>query len=111
MNINIQDLKIIDGTDNWYKEHGEGYRIVYLYENDYKVGAYAKNIEDFMMDFAESAPIDIESNIPKFISTEDLLYRYLEDLNEITGVALYKTDGNLIMKKMQKDITKGINKV
>ena len=111
MNINIQDLKIIDGTDNWYKKHGEGYRIVYLYEKYYKVGTYAKNIEDFMMDFAESAPIDIESNIPKFVSTEDLLYRYLEDLNEITGVALYKTDGTLIMEKMQKNIARGINKV
>ena len=38
MNIDIKDLKTINGTNNWYKEHGEGYRIVYLYENNYKVG-------------------------------------------------------------------------
>mgnify|MGYP005764423227 CR=1 FL=1 len=111
MNIDIKDLKTINGTNNWYKEHGEGYRIVYLYENNYKVGAYAKNIQDFMIDFSISNPIESESDIPEFISIEDLLNRYLADLKEITGVALYKTDGTLIMKKMQKDITNDIKKM
>ena len=45
------------------------------------------------------------------ITEEDLLNRYLADLKEITGVALYKTDGTLIMKKMQKDITNSIKKM
>lgn len=111
MNIDIKNLKTINGTNNWYKEHGEGYRIVYLYENNYKVGAYAKNIQDFMIDFSISNPIESELDIPEFISIEDLLNRYLADLKEITGVALYKTDGTLIMKKMQKDITNDIKKM
>lgn len=79
-----------------------GYRIVYFYpDNSYKVGTFSGCIEDFMMDFVDIEPIDEDTEIPNFISIDDLLDRYLQELNNITGVALYKTDGTLVSKKIK----------
>ncbi|MFR7675508.1 MAG: hypothetical protein ACLU3D_00065 [Acutalibacteraceae bacterium] len=81
---------------------GKGYRIVYYYNSYYKIGAFAKNIADFMVEFVEICPIEDDSDIPSFISNDDLLERYLKDLPEIEGVAIYRTDGTLILRKVRE---------
>lgn len=80
----------------------KGYRIVYYYDNYYKIGAFAKNIRDFMVEFVEVCPIEDDSDIPSFISNDDLLERYLKDLPKIEGVAIYHTDGTLILRKIRE---------
>lgn len=103
MNIPIEELRKFEGNYNWYEKHGEGYRIVYFYsDNKYKVGTFSKNIEGFMMDFAIVEPIEDESDIPQFISIDDLLNRYLIDIIDASAVAIYKTDGTCITKKYRK---------
>ena len=78
----------------------DGYRIVYFFpDSTYKVGTFCGNIEGFMMDFVEMEPIIDENDIPKFISTDDLLDRYLNDVFAAESVAIYKTNGILIAKK------------
>lgn len=78
----------------------EGYRVVYLYPNNgYEIGTYCKVIERFMIDFVEVEPIDDESDIPPFISIDDILSRYLNDLKDISAVAIYKVDGTLVAIK------------
>jgi len=99
-NISKEELRKFNDNYNWYNENGEGYRIVYLYENDnYKLGPIAKKIENFMLDFSDIYPINDENDIPKFISIDNLLDCYLNDLQEISEVAIYKTDGELIETK------------
>lgn len=83
-------------------ENKNGYRIVYFYDNDYKIGSFSPTIEGFMTDFVENEPIIDENDIPEFISIDDLLERYLNDLPNITAVALYKTDGTCIEIKSRK---------
>ena len=100
MNIPIEELTKFQGGYEWYEKHGDGYRIVYFYpDNTYSVGTFCGNIEGFMMDFVEIEPIMDEDDIPEFISNDDLLDRYLSELNDISAVAIYKTDGTCLQKK------------
>lgn len=79
----------------------KGYRIVYFYNNnEYKLGMYSSTLEGFMSDLVEVEPIFSESDIPKFKSVNDILERYLKLNNDnITGIALYNLDGNIIEYK------------
>ena len=91
-----EELMYDYGVENFI----DGYRIVYFYPNsEYSVGAFSKSIEGFMFEFCDMYPIDNESNIPKFISIEDILDRSLNMWSDIESVAIYKTDGTCIMKK------------
>ena len=102
MKLNKKELQY-DRQGNIFED---GYRIVYFYNDGlYKIGAYCKTIDGFMMSFAECDPIMDESDIPAFISIEDLLSRYLNDLPNIAAVALYKTDGTCLQRKT-RTITK-----
>lgn len=56
-----------------------------------------------MLDFVEIEPIEDESDIPTFISIDDLLNRYLLDVKDTITVAIYKTDGTCIQKKERKN--------
>ena len=94
MNIDKKKLRKKASGDNYQ----EGYRIVYLYDDDYEIGEYCKTIEGFMIGFAENAPILDDDDIPDFVSTEDLLNRYLNNIEDISGVALYNIDGDCIDK-------------
>lgn len=85
----------------------DGYRIVYFYpDNTYKIGVYSSKLELFMTDFALVEPIEDESNIPKFISIDDLLNRYLNEIKDIEAVALYKVDGTLVAMKDREKLKK-----
>lgn len=95
MNIPTNELK--------HKEDNNGFRIVYFYpDNTYSIGAFCKTIEGFMIEFCDESPIMDEEDIPKFKSNDDLLSRYLQDLDDISGVAIYSTDGSCIAKKERK---------
>jgi hypothetical protein len=98
-NICIDDLKYKSDFGTNFGEYQEGYRIVYFSDNTYQVGAFSGNIEGFMMDFIENDPIEDESDIPKFISIDDILERSLQKYPNDNAVAIYKTDGTLIAKK------------
>ena len=107
MNIPIEELTKFQGGYEWYEKHGDGYRIVYFYSNDtYYIGAFSKTIEGFMMNFCDVYPIEDESDIPEFISNDDLLDRYLSELNDIVAVAIYKTDGTCLQKKERTKTSK-----
>ncbi len=109
MNIPVEELKEFNGGCEWCKKQG-GYRIVYFYsDNNYYIGAAAKTIEAFMINFCDIYPIEDESDIPKFISINDLLDRYLNRLNDVCAVALYKTDGTCISKKVRNTSIKSKN--
>lgn len=98
MELLIEDLKkASDGS-----EYEIGYRIVYVYDDHYYIGEYCKTIEGFMIGFAESNPIMNDDDIPEFISTDDLLNRYLEEMNDIIGVSLYQIDGTCIQTKLRE---------
>lgn len=100
MEVSIQELRTFRGNTNWYEKHGDGYRIVYFYEDgSHYVGASSKTIEGFMMEFVEVEPIESDADVPPFISVDDLLCRYLNDLKDISAVAVYKTDGTCIQKQ------------
>lgn len=106
MDISKEELIKFEGNNDWYKNVGEGYRIVYFYEDGhYYIGSYSKSIKGFMVNFAVTDPIEDESDIPEFISNEDLLERYLNDLPNITSVAIYKTDGTCIQTKNRDNVT------
>lgn len=96
-NISKEDLKKIDDHHNELKD---GYRIVYFYQNGrYDIGSYATEIKDFMYDFIKVSPIEDESDIPPFVSINNLLDEYLNNLPEIEGVAIYKITGEFIKSK------------
>lgn len=99
MNINVEELMNVNDEYEKDKKYDNGYRIVYFYDDHYFVGEYCKTIEGFMIGFAENNPIMDESDIPKFVSIDDLLDRYLNDVKDATAVALYKIDGTLVLKK------------
>ena len=101
MDVNLKDLK----KNNFGADYESGYRIVYFYDNNYKVGEYCKSIEGFMIGFAECDPIIDNDDIPKFVSTTDLLNRYLKEMNDVVSVAIYSIDGKCIDK-----ITRELNK-
>ena len=79
--------------------NNDGYRIVYFNGTEYTVGEYCKSIEGFMIGFTKSNPIFDEEEIPKFISIDDLLNRYLKELKRFSKVSLYKIDGECIATK------------
>ena len=103
MNISADELRTFQTSKDWYNEHGDGYRIVYFYpDGTYYIGAICKTIEGFMIEFCDEYPIMDEEDIPKFKSNDDLLSRYLKSLEDISSVAIYKTDGTCIEKKDRK---------
>ena len=107
MNIPINELRTFKGTMDWYNEHGEGYRIVYFYPNgDYYVGPICKTIEGFMLDFCDEYPIVDEEDIPEFKSNDDLLSRYLNKLDAVSRIGIYKTDVILIESKKKNKLQK-----
>jgi len=100
MIIDVNKLKL-------YDEYGEkidnGYRVVYFFENHYRIGSFASDIKTFMYDFVdEPEPWNDDVEIPKFISKDDLLNRYLTTRPKIIGVAIYKMNGTLVLKKERK---------
>ena len=95
--MNISPIELKENKSG--KNYEEGYRIVYFYNDKYSIGEYCKTIEGFMVGFAETNPIFEDDDIPKFISIDDLLNRYLNDLKEITSVALYNVNGEYIASK------------
>lgn len=102
-NVSVEDLKYKSEFGINHGQYQEGYRIVYFnQDNTYDVGTFSGNIEGFMMDFVEVEPIEEESDIPPFVSIEDLLNRYLSDIEGIISVAIYKVNGTLIAKKDRK---------
>lgn len=102
MDIDTKKLK----QDRYGDEYTDGYRIVYFYNDYYKIGEYCKTIEGFMIGFAECDPIIDEDDIPKFVSIDDLLGRYLSDIQDANAVAIYKTDGTCISKKYRNNSIK-----
>lgn len=103
MNVNLNDLRQTKYGDNYE----DGYRIVYIYDNYYHVGEYCKTIEGFMIGFAEFNPIIDEDDIPEFVSTNDLLNRYLKELNDVVGVAIYDVNG-MCIDRVNKNHTKRV---
>lgn len=94
MKINLTELK----KNKYGIDYEEGYRIVYFYDDNYKIGEYCKSIEGFMIGFAECDPIIDTDDIPEFVSTADLLNRYLKEMNEVDAVAIYNVNGECIDK-------------
>ena len=95
MEIITKDLKF----NKKGEEYSEGYRVVYFYNNNYSIGEFSKTIEGFMIGFAECDPIMDDSDIPKFISIDDLLDRYLKALPNADSIGIYNINGILIAKK------------
>lgn len=83
-------------------KYEDGYRLVYFNEDSYTIGAYCKTIEGFMIGLADCDPIIDESDIPPFISNDDLLNRCLGLLPSATSVAIYSTNGTCIQRKFRK---------
>jgi len=103
--VSVDELKYKSEFGINYGKYQEGYRIVYFYsDNTYRVGTFSGNIEGFMMDFVEMEPIESDSDIPAFISVDDILSRYLLDIKKAIAVAIYKTDGTLISKKERNNL-------
>lgn len=88
METKIDKSKLL--VDNKGNNYATGYRIVYFYDDYYEIGAFARNIEDFMVEFCECYPIEDDADIPTFVSIDDLLSRYLENLPQIIGIAIYR---------------------
>ncbi len=83
----------------------DGYRLVYFYpDNRHETGAYTLKIEGFMYEFTDFDPIIDESDIPLYISIEDILDRSLKLYTDISAVAIYKTDGTLVVRKDRDDL-------
>ena len=99
MIIDVKELQ----HNNFGENYENGYRIVYFYNDKYSIGEYCKTIEGFMIGFAECNPIIDDDDIPKFISIDDMLKRYLNDVEDAIAVAIYKTDGTCIEKKERKN--------
>ncbi len=95
MKVKPNDLKFNKSRE----KYSAGYRIVYFYDDYYSVGEYCKTIEGFMIGFAKTNPILDEESVPKFISIDDLLTRYLNDLKNVQTVALYDVNGECIASK------------
>lgn len=104
MIINYDELKKFDEKTTY----NEGYRIVYFDDNNYYLGPYCKSIEGFMIGFADCDPILFEDDIPQFISVDDLLARFLDQIKDIFKVALYNVDGSCIAIKERKIKEKNI---
>ncbi len=86
-------------TNSSKEEYIKGFRILYYYDDNYSIGEYSKNIEGFMTGFADCDSIIDDNDIPEFISVDDLLNRYLDDMKNITGVAIYNINCDCIGEK------------
>ena len=64
------------------KKYENGYRIVYFHNDHYFIGEFCKTIEGFMIGFTKCNPIIDDSDIPPFISIDDLLNRYLNEVED-----------------------------
>lgn len=94
MKVSLKELK----HNNSGIDYENGYRIIYFYDDNYDVGEYCKTIEGFMIGFAKCNPIIDKDDIPKFISTNDLLNRYLKEIKDVDAVAVYDVNGICIDK-------------
>lgn len=94
MTVDVKDLKRHNSLENYQ----EGYRIVYFYADKYMVGEYCPTIPGFMIGLADYDPVYDVSDIPSFISTNDLLNRCLEGVKDALGVAIYEVNGKCIDK-------------
>lgn len=93
--MNINDLKKC-GESIYNVE----YRVVFFYEDKYQVGSWVSDIENFMYDFVEVAPLESDEDIPKFISIDDILDRWLKRDKKLIKVAIYSIEGELIKEKI-----------
>lgn len=55
MSVSLEELKKNNSGNNYEK----GYRIVYFYDNYYKVGEYCRTIDGFMIGFAKCDPVSV----------------------------------------------------
>lgn len=92
--INKDDLKKCG--DNI---HEDGYRVVFFYKDRYQIGSWVSDIKNFMYDFVRVAPIESDDDVPEFISTDDILNRWIDKDEKLVKVAIYSVDGNLIEEK------------
>lgn len=99
MNLNLKELR----QNKIGVDYEDGYRIVYFYNDNYEIGEYCKSIDGFMIGFAECDPMIDDNDIPKFISTRDLLNRYLEEIDDVISVAIYDVNGICIDKMNRVD--------
>ncbi|MDD2377944.1 MAG: hypothetical protein PHE05_03855 [Bacilli bacterium] len=100
MNIPLEELR----KNSPNEEYKDGYRAVYFYDNHYSIGTYCKTIEGFMIGFAECEPIMFDDEIPEFVSIDDLLDRFLNDLPDAISIGIYDMKGNCIAKKTRNII-------
>lgn len=101
-NSEVYKEELIYDYGNIYYENG--YRVIYYYDDYYSIGSYCKTLEGFMIEFVEHEPIIDDSDIPDFISVDDLLDRYLKDIPDIIAVAIYKVDGTCVARKDRNNI-------
>lgn len=83
MDVDVEKLKY----NKCGLKYTDGYRIVYFYDWLCRI-----------------SPIIDEEDIPKFISIDDLLDRYLSDIKDANKVAIYKIDGTCISKKSRNNL-------
>lgn len=103
MKISSHDLKYVDGED-WFRILGSGYRIVFYFDDGtYKIGPYAKRVEDFMIGFYEKDEINKNMNLENFITIDELLETYLENFPAVEAVELYSTEGLRYGRKVRND--------
>ena len=102
MIVNIKDLQ----HNNSGEDYNSGYRIVYFLDDKYEVGEYCSTIEGFMIGFTDFDPIIDDGEIPEFISTNDLLNRYLNEVNDVDGVGIYNINGECINKVYRQKVNK-----
>lgn len=81
------------------KKYENGYRIVYFYNDHYFIGEFCKTIEGFIIGFTKCNPIIDESDIPPFVSIDDSLNRYLNEVKDASAIAIYKTNGTCVAIK------------
>ena len=107
--VSIDDLRFKSEFGLNCGQYQQGYRIVFFYpDNTYSVETFSGSIEGFMMDFVEIEPIMDEDDIPPFISIDNILDRYLLDVEDIVAVAIYKTDGTCIERKERESVKHNI---
>lgn len=100
MKIELKELQ----HNNHGEKYPDGYRLVYFYDDSYFVGEYCKTVEGFMIGLSEYNPILDETDIPSFISIENLLAKSLTKTKNAEKIALYKTDGTYIASLDNKPV-------
>lgn len=92
--INVDDLRKCGNSI-----YDDGYRLVYFYDDTYRVGCWVSDIKNFMYEFVEVAPIESDDDIPKFISIDDILNRCIRRDEKLIKVAIYTVSGELIKER------------